>query len=118
MTRFLIVGLLAASLGGFALGWYVLSRPPAAEPPPPPVPLTEAVHRFALSPDDVRLDRETPAVAADAGGRVVLAWAAASGDLEHTLWLARSADGGRTFEPPVAFRKVPIYRYASGSKGK
>jgi hypothetical protein len=118
MTRLLlIIGLPVACLVGFALGWYVLSRPADPEPPPAPAALAEAVHRFPLSAEDVRLDRETPAVAADARGRVLLAWAAASGDLEHTLWLARSADGGMTFDAPAAFRKVPIYRYTS-SKGK
>lgn len=126
MTRLLIVGLLGASLAGFALGWYVLARPGDPEPPPAPngppenAPdrLAEVSHRFDLSPADVRLDRETPAVAADGRNRVVVAWASASGDTERTLWAARSADGGQTFEPAVPFRKVPIYRYASNSKGK
>ena len=30
-----------------------------------------------------------------------------SGDAERTLYLARSPDGGKTFEPPAPFRKVP-----------
>jgi hypothetical protein len=126
MTRLLIVGLLGASLAGFALGWYVLARPGGAGPPPAPggppedpsERLADTSRRFDLAPADVRLDRETPAVAADARNRVVVAWASASGDTERTLWVARSADGGQTFEPAVPFRKVPIYRYASSSKGK
>jgi hypothetical protein len=123
MTRLLIVGLAAASLAGFALGWFILSAPPGGEAAPGPAPdaaspLADAVRRFDLLPADVRIDREVPAVAADAQGRVVLAWASATGDLEHTLWVARSADGGRTFAPPVPFRQVPIHRYASTSKGK
>jgi hypothetical protein len=75
-------------------------------------------HEFLLSPEDVANDRETPALAIDAAGRVVLAWAAQSGDNERTIYLARSSDGGKTFDQPAAFRKVPIYRFTSQGKGK
>jgi hypothetical protein len=71
---------------------------------------------FVLLPADVTADRETPALAVDSGGRVLMAWASQTGDLERTLYLARSSDGGAHFEPPVPWRKVPIYRYTS--KGK
>ena len=80
--------------------------------------LEQARKEFPLRPLDVQADRETPAVAIDSKGRIVLAWASQTGDLERTLTLARSADGGKTFESPVEWRKVPIYRYASKSKNK
>lgn len=115
-----------AGLGGFALGWLMfaerppevaaVSKPssaPTAEPGPEPT-----RKEFPLRPLDVQADRETPAVAVDARGRVLLAWASQTGDLERTLTLARSSDGGKTFADPVEWRRVPIYRYASKSKGK
>ncbi len=116
MTRILIVALLATSLTGFAIGWYILAAPrPLDTPAPTP---TEVSHRFPLRAEDVRIDRETPAIAADNSNHVVLAWASATGETERTLWVACSDDGGTTFAPPTAFRKVPIYRYQSKSKGK
>jgi hypothetical protein len=123
MSRLLISVLAAAGLGGFALGWAVLSSPPEGPPQPsPPGPRTPApganVHRFPLGPADVRLDRETPALAVDARGRVLLAWASQSGEGERTLWLARSADGGAKFETPAAFRKARVHRYTAKMRGK
>jgi hypothetical protein len=121
MLRLVGVVLLAAGLGGFALGWFVLSSPGRPLPPPPgqppaaPGPVSQ---RFPLLPADMHIDRETPAVAADSRGRVLLAWASETAEAEHTLWLARSADGGATFAEPAAFRKVPIYRYTATTKGK
>jgi hypothetical protein len=78
------------------------------------------MHRFALRPADVSADRETPAVAVAPDGTVVLAWAsqAEAGALERTLYLARSSDGGTTFGAPVAWRRVPIYRYTSEGNAK
>ncbi len=114
-------------VGGFLMGWLASGKKPdpvapathAAEAreskPAEPGPIR---HEFKLRPADVQADRETPAVAVDGKGRVLLAWASQTGDLERTLTLATSSDGGKTFEPPVAWRKVPIYRYASKSKGK
>ena len=72
-----------------------------------------ARQEFMLLPADVAADRETPALAVDSEGRVLMAWASQTGELERTLYLARSSDGGAHFEPPVAWRKVPIYRYTS-----
>ncbi len=60
-------------------------------------------------------DRETPAVAVDRSGRVVLAWAAQSGADERTIYLVRSTDGA-AFSTPQPFRKVQIYRFTSPSK--
>ena len=127
MTRILVLTAAAAALVGGALGWFVLSSVGTgagpADPAHPPAradrsPTAEVARRFALSAADVPLDRETPAVAADAKGRIVVAWAARTGDLEHTLFLARSDDGGATFAAPTAFRKVAIYRYEATRKGQ
>jgi hypothetical protein len=93
-------------------------KPPAAEIEAAALTPATDRHEFTLRPEDVANDRETPAVAADAAGHVVLAWAAQSGDDERTIYLARSADGGKTFDPPAPFRKVPIYRFTSQGKGK
>ena len=68
---------------------------------------------FGLGADDVANDRETPALAADAQGNVVLAWAAKTGEAERTIRIARSTNGGKTFAPPVDFRRVPIYKFTS-----
>ncbi len=72
-----------------------------------------ARREFLLLPADVTADRETPALAVDSEGRLLMAWASQTGELERTLYLARSSDGGAHFEPPVPWRKVPIYRYTS-----
>jgi hypothetical protein len=72
-----------------------------------------ARQEFMLLPADVTADRETPALAVDSEGRVLMAWASQTGELERTLYLARSSDGGAHFEPPVPWRKVPIYKYTS-----
>jgi hypothetical protein len=73
-------------------------------------------HEFSLRAADIHAERETPALAVDAEGRVLLAWASQTGESERTIYLARSSDGGASFESPLAWRKVPIYRFASGSK--
>jgi hypothetical protein len=109
---------------GLALGWWEFGAPNGShsghehtvlKPTPD---LAEARHEFRLLPADIHADRETPALAADAEGRVVLAWASQTGEDERTLFLARSIDGGATFEAPVPWRKVPIYRFTSPGKGK
>ncbi len=123
MNRLIVLVVLLTGLGGFALGWFAFSsQEQPAQPgqaaqahqaPPGPI-----VHRFRLSPTDMKLDRETPSVAVDDQGRVLAAWASQASETERTLWLARSEDGGKTFAGPVAFRKVPVHRYVSRMKGK
>ena len=123
MTRLLAF----AGIAGFAAGWLMFGTRPPEETASPvsvapslanPPGLGPARTEFTLRPADVTADRETPAVAVDSKGRVLLAWASQAGDLERVLTLARSSDGGKTFARPVEWRKVPIYRYASKSKGK
>ncbi len=87
-------------------------QPPVKSEPEAMVP-TSARQEFVLLPADVTADRETPAMAVDSGGRLLLAWVSQTGESERTLYLARSSDGGTRFEPPVPWRKVPIYRYTS-----
>ncbi len=124
MTSKIARVLALAGIGGFAVGWLMFGgkAPDMALRPSHPAeeaPATEQARKeFPLRPADVQADRETPAVAVDAKGRVLLAWASQTGELERTLTLARSLDGGRTFETPTLWRKVPIYRYASKSKGQ
>ena len=128
MTRPQIASFFALTgIGGFLVGWQASGKKPAPVADlGPPAEVREAKptgqgavrHEFKLRAADVQADRETPAVAVDAKGRVLLAWASQTGDLERTLTLATSPDGGKTFDSPVAWRKVPIYRYTSKSKGK
>ncbi len=114
-----------AGIGGFAMGWLMFgTRPPEVASAPQPSSKTpapepeQARKEFPLRPSDVQADRETPAVAVDAKGRVLLAYASQTGELERTLTLVRSLDGGKTFGNPVEWRKVPIYKYASKSRDK
>jgi hypothetical protein len=126
MTNKIARMLACAGIGGFVVGWLVFGgKPPElASAPPSSSALsketqTEQVRKeFPLRPADVQADRETPAVAVDAKGRVLLAYASQTGELERALTLVRSLDGGKTFEKPVEWRKVPIYKYASKSKTK
>lgn len=124
MNRSILAVVTVTGILGLAGGW-LASGPdepdvvPAAVAVAAPTPATEPRRsEFPLGPLDVANDRETPALAADASGRVVLAWAAQSGEAERTIHLARSADGGKTFTAPAEFRKVSIYKYTSKSKGK
>jgi hypothetical protein len=129
MRRTIVIGLVIAMFGAFGLtlGWLASSQGRdhthgspdlSTEPLHTAVPqAARALHEFALGPEDVANDRETPAVAALSRGRVVVAWADQTSDDVRTLCLARSDDGGRTFEAPVRWRQVPIYRYTSGGKG-
>ncbi len=131
MTRTLVLVIAFCSAAGLALGFGLASRPRAVPTPEPahvvrkpPAPAAGFLassftrHEFALGAEDLANDRETPAVAVTPRGGVLLAWAAQSGTLERTLYLARSDNGGKTFASLAAFRKVPIFRYASKSKGQ
>jgi hypothetical protein len=121
MNRSLILVAVVTGSVGLAAGWVASGQRGTTATPseyhsvkkPPASP---ARKEFELGTDDVANDRETPALAVDARGHVVLAWAKQSGANERTIYLARSADGGRTFDMPAPFRKVPIYKYTS--KGK
>ena len=108
---------------GLAIGWLASAprpEPAASQSHEAEKPATVAVgsgrREFPLHLEDVAEDRETPAVAVDSDGRVLVAWAAVSGENERTIHLARSVDGGKTFDPPSPFRRVPIYRYTSRGK--
>jgi hypothetical protein len=122
MNRFLLMGLGVVAAVGFALSWAILGPPPPAPVAPLLAKIAETLatrtHTFALLPADIRADRETPAIAADARGNVFLAWASQTGELERTLFLTRSTDGGANFATPVAFRRVPIHKKVSKMNGK
>lgn len=132
VTRSMILIVALAGAVGLTVGWLgfgprrssVETQTRAAlavateAPGPPRATAGAARHEFALRPEDIANDRETAALAVDAEGRVVLAWAAQTAELERTLYLARSGDGGKTFSEPTPFRKIPIYRFTSQGKGK
>jgi hypothetical protein len=125
MNRTISLVVVLAGAIGLAVGWLASApRQPVSvgrsqEAAKPAAVATEGGrHEFPLRPEDVAEDRETPAVAVDADGRVLVAWAAVSGENERTIHLVRSVDGGKTFDQPSPFRKVPIYRYTSRDKDK
>lgn len=74
--------------------------------------------QFALTAADAKDTLEAPVLAADAGGRVYLAWASRTGDDERTLFLARSDDGGRTVPPAKVVTKSGVFKSVSQMKGK
>jgi hypothetical protein len=132
MTRTMILVVALTGAAGLAVGWLASAartgpavahthqtlKPAAADAAAPALDPGADRREFPLRQEDVANDRETPALAVNAAGRVLLAWAAQSGDAERTIYLARSADGGRTFDPPAPFRKVPIYKFTSQGKGR
>ncbi|OWK44370.1 putative signal peptide protein [Fimbriiglobus ruber] len=76
------------------------------------------VHRFPLSAADVKDTNEAPTLAADAAGRVFLAWASKTGDRERTVFFTRTTDSGRMFDAPHTISKGGIYRSRSSENGK
>src|SRR4051794_35789819 len=104
MSRTLVALALALAAGAGAVGWYVYPRTAAGEPAPCDTPARRAL----VFPQSAAADAvlEKPAVAVDAQGRALLAWAIDTAADERTLYLARSADGGATFAAPAAFRTV------------
>lgn len=121
-TRIIALTIVTASVGGFVVGWFALSPSSQSSSSLPKersnsLPeLVQVTHKFPLLPADIRCDHETPSVA-DAQGRILVAWATQTGDSERTITLARSSDGGTTFETPVPFRKVPITRFTTKGQG-
>ena len=142
MVRTLALTAVVTAAVGFMLGWLAFSRteqvvsarvparasllaettPPASPgaPRPEATGVVAVLQRFTLRPGDLSADRETPAVAVAPDGAVVLAWASQEkdGDNVRTLYVARSTDGGETFDTPAAWRSVPIYRYTSGNPAR
>jgi hypothetical protein len=142
MVRTLAVTVVLTGLAGFALGWLAFSEtrtktkpspPPSPSPPPTAAarssvtaPAADAagvatvIQRFTLRPGDVAADRETPAVAVGPDGTLMLAWASQekASDNVRNLYLARSRDRGTTFDPPSAWRPVPIYRFTSDNPAR
>ena len=78
-----------------------VARPPVESGPSHAKVPDPARLEFLLLPADVTADRETPALAVDSEGRVLMAWASQTGELVRTLYLARSTDGGAHFDAPV-----------------
>jgi hypothetical protein len=81
----------------------VCPLPPALEEPP-------AVQSFALTAADAKVTGEAPTLAADAEGRVFLAWASRTGESENALFVARSENAGRTFAPAAFVTKSAVYK--------
>lgn len=118
MIRTIVLTVALTGAVGFALGWLMFAPRSNQVPADEPAALADVTHTFELLPADVQCDRETPALCVDPEGRLTLAWSSQTGELERTLWLTRSLDGGVTFEAPVAFRKVPIHRHVRKMDGK
>ena len=105
--------LLAAALcaSGLAIGWLTFPSRPTT-PPKNQDGQAEERHCFALTAADVKLDRERPSLAVS-GDSVVLAWASQTSEQEYTLFLARSADRGKTFADPTPFQKFAAFQVKS-----
>ena len=81
-----LVVALAASIG-LAVGWLASAPRQQVEAShvhddvkPPAAATNSDRHEFPLRAEDVAEDRETPAIAVDSDGRVLVAWAAVSGE--------------------------------------
>lgn len=117
MNRLILLGFAVVAVVGFALGWNFLGHHRCASQEAAETPRTPT-QSFSLLPADIHADRETPALAADERGNVYLAWASQTGELERTLYLAQSSDGGTTFNTPIAVRRVPIHKQVRRMNGK
>lgn len=108
--------LLVLVAAGIAGGAYLsASRSPSAPEPPPDSPATI---RFPLSALDVKDTSEAPDLAADAAGRVYLAWPSQTGPAERTLFLAATADRGATFTTPAKIATSGIFRSSPEGTGR
>lgn len=112
--------LLVLVAAGIAGGAYLsASRSPSAPEPPPDSPqATTTVFRFPLSALDVKDTSEAPDLAADAAGRVYLAWPSQTGPGERTLFLAATADRGATFTSPAKIATSGIFRSSPEGTGR
>ena len=115
----MIFGFLVAQWFMGAGSTVVLTPPQVAQSTPSAESSSMKEIRFPLTPADIPLDREYPSIVADTkNNAVVVAWASTtkpdSGNTSRTLWMTRSTDGGRNFDPPKPWREVPVYAYVSG----
>lgn len=115
-AKYALLFVLAA--GGLGAGLYLADRSPEPAPEPATPAAVPPVHSFALTAADAKETVEAPVLAADAGGRVYLAWASRTGDDERTLSLAHSDDGARTFAAPKVVTKSGVLKTVSQMKGK
>lgn len=137
-TRLMLIGALALIAGiGLAIGFFLPAAPGDARPShadalPPSAPARDespqtqaspaspasAARRFPLASLDVRDQHQSPLLASDGAARVWAVWESQSAEDERTLFLARSTDGGRTFESPQAVRRAPIHRWDAPMRGR
>jgi hypothetical protein len=75
-------------------------------------------HEFPLSAADVRDTQEAPSVAVDQAGRIFLAWASKTSDLERTLYFTTSSDEGQSYEQPRAIAVSGIFKSAGADPDK
>ncbi|MDB5310557.1 MAG: exo-alpha-sialidase [Gemmataceae bacterium] len=117
----LLTGLVA--IGG-AGGLYLSGGWPGAPASPPDLknsgepaePAPPVAHRFPLSALDAKDTIETPSLAADSAGVVFLTWASKTAETERTLFLTRTADGGRSFDAPKMVGKGGVYKTSARGK--
>jgi hypothetical protein len=80
-----------------------------------PLPVSSVVCQLPLSELDIKETLESPALAATKTS-VLLAYASQTSADERTIFLARSTNGGASFDGPNAFRKTKIFTAVSQSK--
>src|SRR4051812_33085193 len=106
--------LAALVIAGGAVGTYLSGSWPGGKTPDTSADTAGgAPHRFPLTAADVRDTMEAASLAADADGRVYLAWASQTGPEERTLWLARTEEAGVPFSEPRAITTSGIFRTVS-----
>ncbi len=113
--------LAALVAAGGASGLYLSTRLPADDLTPIPIESTSndlslysdsstVLHRFPLTALDAKDTIEAPDLAVASNGRVFITWASKTGDTERTVFLTRTTDDGRAFDPPKIVSKGSIYK--------
>ena len=94
-----------------------LPRSPASKSAPPAAAVPK-IQRFPLTAFDAQDTVEAPSLAADAAGRIYLAWASKTGTAERTVFLTASAERGASFEAPLAISQAGLYLSGARTGGK
>lgn len=79
---------------------------------------TPTIHRFPLTTLDAKDTVEAPDIAINLSGRLFLTWASKTGDKERTVFLARTADSGDSYEAPRIISCGGIYKTVAKDSSK
>ncbi|MCE9533172.1 MAG: hypothetical protein K8T89_18905, partial [Planctomycetes bacterium] len=79
---------------------------------------TSKAHRIPLSTFDIKDHNEAPDLAADAQGRVYLAWSSQTGADERAVFLSRTDANSEKFGEPTTVSRSGIVKTVSQMKGK